>query len=138
MKPGEAEKIATFLNISVEELFRDYLNVDWWERGDDPIFVLSPGIGGEEPGTEFPFVAKGRCVFLKDGLCSIHAVKPFECGEAWCADGPVDRSESAHKKVADAWDAPEHQAQITTLLGRTPKTDDPDGFSLFDMLLGGL
>ena len=41
--PGEAEKAAGFMGMTLPDFFRAYLAVDWWV--DDPdIFVLSPSI----------------------------------------------------------------------------------------------
>ena len=131
LKPGEAEKIAAFLGVSLPDLFRQYLAVDWWVDEPD-VFLLSPAIVGHDAGTEMPFVAKGRCAFLtEEGRCRIHSVKPFECGVAWCGDGPVEREGSAHQQAADAWRTPEHQAQITQLLGRPATTS---GGSILDLM----
>lgn len=131
MKPGEAERIAEFLGISLADLFRDYLAVDWWVDARN-VFLLSPAIVGEQTGTEMPCVAKGRCVFLTDkGRCQIHSVKPFECGVAWCGDGAVESKGSAHEKAADAWRDTAHQEQIVQLLGREPTTASG---SIFDFL----
>src|SRR6266571_4266112 len=67
-----------------------------------------------EPGTEFPYDPKGTCVFFKDGMCSIHAVKPFQCREIWHESPP----KKLNPVVAKEWES--HQGQIETLLGREP------------------
>lgn len=134
-KPGEAEKVAAFLKIPLDELFRDYLAVDWWVGGaEGDTFVLSPGIVSSPTGEEMPYVAHGRCVFLKRGRCSIHAVKPFECAGSWCGDGPVERSGSLHEQAAEAWHTPENQTQITALLGREPSAESGSIFDMFSFL----
>lgn len=133
MKPGEAEKIATYLHISLRKLFREKLAVDWW-TGTTPTFVLSPAIVGKAKGAEMPYVAKGTCVFLKEGRCSIHPVKPFECAVSFCGDGPVERKGSAHEVCAKAWMKPKHQKQITELLGREAEEAHGSIFELFNLL----
>jgi hypothetical protein len=135
MKPGEAERIAAFLKIPLAELFKTYLAVDWWDNDDAPAtFLLSPAIVGWN-GTTFPYVARGRCVFLTaDKRCQIHDVKPFECAVAWCGDGPVATSISAHKEAAQAWATPENQQQISDLLGDEPYAPEPEVDDLIGLL----
>lgn len=111
--PGEAEKAAEFVSMTLLEFFRAYLAVDWWEGGDEPdIFLLSPGIESGAPGTEFPGDPRGTCVFYENERCRIHPVKPHECRERWCGDqGPS----GIHEDTAMAWKA--HQGQVAELLG---------------------
>lgn len=111
--PGEAERVASYFKILLEELFETKLAVDWWS-GNPDIFLLSPAIIGNEAGTEFPGNPRGSCVFFKENLCEIHSVKPFECRELF-HDG---NNNERHRKVANAWK--QHQNQITKLLGRKP------------------
>ena len=120
--PGEAEKVAAYLNISLLQLFQDKLAVDWWV-GDDEIFLLSPSLANENAGTEFPGDPRGVCVFFVDGLCTIHPVKPFECREMIHDEGNNGR----HEEVANAWKS--HQDQIIELLGRKPESVS---FGMFD------
>lgn len=126
--PGEAEKLALHLGITVQDLFDTKLAVDWWV--DDPdVFLLSPAIISGEIGTEFPADPRGECIFFEKGLCKIHPVKPFECREGFHEGDQSGR----HQQVADAWRS--HQEQIERLLDRQPQSQN---FSLFDSLLGGL
>ena len=136
--PGQAEKVAEYLNMSVEELFKTKLMVDWWEQDEDhpeDIFLLSPGIVGEEPGSEFPSDPRGTCVFYKEGKCSIHPVKPFECADSIHGE----RGEYRHNDIALAWQP--HQEQIKKLLGREPQSEyfEPEfmGLGMFSSLLRG-
>ena len=129
--PGEAEKAAEFLDLSLKDFFDKYLGVDWWVgKGEEDIFVLAPALVGEETGSEYPGDPKGKCIFFnKDELCDIHPVKPFECATLTC-DGAG--SKESHKAVAMAWK--KHQNQIVELLGREPKLEAyfcsyPDFFS---------
>ena len=114
-KPGEAEKVAEFLKISLEELFTKHLMVDWWEA-HIPVFILSPAVTKGSAGSEFPANPKGKCTFFKDGLCSIHPVKPFECGMA----NHETTDNSYHREAYLSWVDEKHQAQIEKLLGRKP------------------
>ncbi len=126
--PGEAEAAAAFMGVSLEEFFRQYLAVDWWQDTPD-ISVLSPAIKGEETGTEFPGDPKGTCVFYEGGRCRIHPVKPAECRDMWCGDrGPS----SMHQDVAMAW--ADHQQQVRDLLGRDPEAADWEGGGIFSWL----
>lgn len=125
--PGEAEKVADFLGMSLQDLFKQKLMVDWYEGLLGPLnpgFVLSPAVVGEEPGVEFPAQPTGRCVFLtEDKRCSIHPVKPFECRQAIHGD-PEGESAHDHKLVALQW--VDFTQQLTDLLGHEPKAAYPD------------
>lgn len=76
-----------------------------------------------EPGEEYPADPHGTCVFLKEGKCSIHAVKPHECREYDCK-APDKLVAIRHRAVVNAWREPEHQQQIVDLLGREPVEAD--------------
>lgn len=131
--PGEAEILAGNMNLTLQELFDNHLQVDFWASGDDSIFVLSPATTSGVRGAEFPFDATGRCAFFVEGRCAVHtAGKPFECAML-SHDGAENRR---HREVADAWKA--HQNQITDLLGREPVVAEPDSGDLFSMLFGML
>jgi Fe-S-cluster containining protein len=131
-KPGEAEKVAEHLDVSLEELFSTKLQVDWWEADEDTetdIFVLSPAVLHGRPGEEFDADPNGTCVFFVEGRCSIHEVKPFECQEALGCEPTLPRV--AHRGAAMAW--VEHQDQIKDLLGREPQSSAYMGGSIFGM-----
>lgn len=126
--PGEAEKAAVHLGMTLQEFFDAYLAVDWWE-GEPDIFLLSPSIVGEDTGTEFPGNPGGACVFYKEGRCQIHEVKPFECRDFWCGSPGLS---TVHHDTAHAWAA--HQGQIRGLLGREPKSAAYEGGGLLGWL----
>lgn len=126
-KPGEAERTAEYLGMSLAELFRTKLAVDWWEADyefDTDVFVIAPAIVGEATGQEYPGNPRGRCVFYVEGRCQIHAVKPFECQSSLHNQGEEVTSER-HKEVTQAW--VEHQDQPVELLGREPKATEYNG-----------
>lgn len=127
--PGEAEKAAEFMGMTLPEFFAAYLAVDWWEGADEDIFLLSPAVVGEETGTEFPGDPRGTCVFLEKGRCRIHPAKPHECARAWCGDSGASYS---HKETGMAWEG--HQEQVRELLGREPEASEFDGGGIFGLL----
>ena len=116
--PGEAEKVARFLNLTLQELFDTYLWADYWVRmaGGD-IYLLGPAVKENVTGRQAPFWPTGECVFFTSGLCAIHPVKPFECREAMpCQEEQPERN--LHQETAMAWDNPRHQQQVMDLLAR--------------------
>ncbi len=86
--PEELPKLAAFLELTVEELILSFL-VKIPLRGREVIYAYAPAkLKGKrfmaEPGSVVPDYysrERGSCVFLdENGLCSVHSVKPFECG----------------------------------------------------------
>lgn len=118
--PGEAEKAAEYLGISLQEFFNQYLGINWWVADND-IFVLAPAIIDMTPGKEYPGDPRGECIFFKKDLCAIHVVKPFECAECIHTESE-GVSNQRHHEVAEAWK--DHQKQIEELLGRKPESAD--------------
>lgn len=124
--PGEVENLAEFLGLSVEETFDKYLVLDYYLGLNQTKYVFVPWkhppelsedekkryteiiSQHEQPGTEVRFswpFKYGKCVFLKDGLCSIHPVKPLVCRMAnhdEKLDYPIS-SGAINKIIADAW-----------------------------------
>jgi len=124
--PGEAERAAEYLGMTVKAFFNKYLCVDWWcnEDGseDDNIFLPVPANATTQPGIEYPYSPRGKCVFFKEGMCEIHAVKPYECAE--CIHSDTDAiAQERHKSIAMAWS--DHQQEIEKLLGRPPVVGEP-------------
>lgn len=130
--PGEAEKVAEYLGVSLQELFETRLGVDWYEGSGD-IFLLAPAIHSMSAGEEYPRDPRGRCVFFDKKLCSIHPVKPFECREYHHSE-KEETCQGRHRSVADAWR--EKQSQIETLLGYEPEVTGD--FGILDMMLEGM
>ena len=108
-KPGEAEKVAEFLGITLPELFARYLMADVWKGVYGRVAVLSPGIKGG-PAGRVPKRSSGECVFFEGGLCSIHPVKPHECRIS-----PHPGGVRVHEEIRLAWLLNQHQ--IVSLLG---------------------
>ena len=126
-RPGEAEKVAAFLGMPLDQLFKEKLGVNWWSG--DLAFVLAPAVTSMQPGQEFRYDPRGTCVFFQDGKCSIHEVKPFECADTMCGDSRKV-TEERHEAIADSWRGEEHQAQIVKLLGREPIEEEGSFYSL--------
>ncbi len=132
--PGEAEKTAEHLGLSLQELLNRSLSVDWWDADadfDHDVFLLSPAVVGGSPGEEFDADPHGVCVFFVEGRCSIHEVKPFECRQHIHTDTHEEVS-ARHAAIRDAWDSPEHQSQIKELLGRDPVSESYELYSIFN------
>lgn len=114
-KPGEAEKAATLLNLSLQDFFDQYLAIDYWLGVDGNTLVLIPRQKGRErKRLSFSDAFHGAtCIFLEQGLCKIHEAKPYECRETMgCEEEPrLDW----HKAAALGWDTPEAQQQIEDL-----------------------
>lgn len=121
--PGEAEKTAESLNMTLKDFFDKYLAVDFFE-GSKTTFVLSPAVVGNPTGAMFPYRPTGVCVFFKEGKCSIHGNSPFECAQYIHTDPQKDVQER-HENVKNAWD--KHQKQIEELLGEKPYTPENEG-----------
>ena len=86
--PDDLPKLAEFLNFTTEELIISCL-VKIPISKKEGIYALAPAkLKGKrllaKPGTVVPdyYVKEhGTCIFLDDeGLCTVHEVKPFECG----------------------------------------------------------
>jgi Fe-S-cluster containining protein len=121
--PGQAEKAAELLGLSLKEFFHKYLGIDYFIQKDGKfLYVLAPAIVTMEPGQEYPFSPFGQCVFYENNMCKIHAAKPIECAK-W--DHSVDDKELLEFKnvvIVGEWE--KHQDQIEELLGRKPQQLD--------------
>lgn len=116
--PGEAEKAADLVGLTLEEFFAKHLAVEWWDADEvsDHTFVrlLAPAIAGKPTGALAPEDPMGRCSLLsEDGRCTIHAAKPYEC-RAYIHTDTYEISEARTHAIVRAW-LP-HQAQIEALL----------------------
>lgn len=83
--PGEIERLADYLNLTLEALFRKYLAVGITELPDGS---KRHGVmphkfrDHKRPGhvwTLAELAEPGRCVFYDHGKCEIYPVRPFEC-----------------------------------------------------------
>lgn len=95
-RPGEAEKVAEFLDLSMQDLFDQYLGVRVQylrtvdtenEDGIDEcneVLLLAPAVTRADAG--YPYYGVGVCTFFKNGRCQIHPVKPFECADCMPCD----------------------------------------------------
>lgn len=136
-KPGEAEKAAELLGMSLQDFFDKYLAVDFWGDGKERVFLLSPAIKGEKTGGMTPYDPRGECIFYVNGLCGIHDAKPFECA-IYMHDTKIDDLRVEHEKVKDLWAKKKWQQQVQKLLGRKPVAPKGKLKSTIGSLFSGL
>lgn len=87
--PEEIPVAAAFLGKSEEDFVAECCE----EHVEDGVRALSPK---RKPG-------KQECLFLqRDGLCAIHAVKPYECRKVFGCEGP-GRHKRMREIVARMW-----------------------------------
>ncbi len=135
-RPGEAERVAKFLGLSMRQLFKRYLAVNWWVGSPD-VFMLTPASDTIKAGCEWPGnPERGKCVFLAAGRCSIHPVKPYSCAHGNpCDHGKRQKWEDDREfNTVPLWAKKGPQGQIVKLLGRKPKAQP---FSYLSAFLGG-
>ena len=86
--PADLPILAAYLNLEVDELIASFL-VKIPLPGKGKVYALAPAKRKgkrflADPGSVVPpyyTAERGTCVFLdKNGLCTVHEVKPFECG----------------------------------------------------------
>ena len=134
--PGEIEKVADYLKISVQELFNEYLAVDHYCKFEkdthEEYFIISPATIDFEPGQMFPFYPGGTCVFFKDQKCIIHPVAPFECRQYHHSMKVKDVYE-IHCNIALQWTS--KKDQIKKLLGQDPVIPTPKAGDFLRMIL---
>ncbi len=115
-KPGEAERAAELLNLTLQDFFDQYLVIDYWVGTEENILLLQPRqIGNSRKRLNFTDAFReSPCIFLEQGLCKIHEAKPFECKATM---GCVEKVKPTgwHETAAMAWDNPEAQQQIEEL-----------------------
>lgn len=121
-KPEQINKVAEFLEISIQKLFDTKLAVNWWENPN--MFSIVPATINMKPGREVNYNPRGICIFFKEGKCEIHSVKPFECFEFSHKSSRKD-VDNAHEEAAFSWK--NDQEMIIELLGEEPIMADNDG-----------
>ena len=77
---------------------------DFWIRMGGDLYLICPAVPGYE-GKNAPESNSfdGPCIFLHDGLCEIHSMKPYEGRLADCSK----QQPTLHKDTAMLWDTPE-------------------------------
>ena len=118
--PGEPEKAADALGMTLREFFDQHLAVDYYTAEDD-IFLLAPAILGCE-GDLYPADPRGYCAFLKDDRCSIYSNRPHECREYIHGEEKSD-IDARHALTAEAWNTHPLQLMVRKLLGREPEAE---------------
>lgn len=134
--PGEAEGAAELLGVSLEELFRSSLVVEFWQPQDgaDHTYLLAPATVGRPAGGLAPLQPRGVCVFYTEGRCAIHATKPLECR---LADHRArDGMQEERAALVERWRTPEGRAQIEALWGRPLPEHPAEAADPRDLLTG--
>ena len=129
MNPSQFYKIAKYLNMSVEEVFKKYFAIDWWvnfRSKDDPdswgkdAYLIAPAIRGNEGGY-YPQTPSGVCSLLDvNNRCMIHPVKPKECAESFHGNFTDKESRRRRLQMVTRWQSKRAQALIVRVLGREP------------------
>lgn len=115
LAPGDEQQLAAHLSLSVEDLFRSYLVVDY-RRGSsygspDRLRVM-PRRENQDGGaflTSDQTYDVGACVFLAAGCCSVHKVKPtggryYECWNPSTHGSPPGCDWTREQVEAIGWD----------------------------------
>lgn len=79
--PDEIGFAAVYLGLTEKEFTEKYLE----EHEQDGVLTLAPRM------------TKSGCIFLKNGLCSIHPVKPYECRKVYGC-----QPERRHKRIRES------------------------------------
>lgn len=120
--PQQIEAVARRQNTTVAALFKSHLTIDSVLVRDNgkptSIYVLAPAIKGRQAGAVSDPAARGECVWLRDGRCEIHDIKPVECRETDHAMAPQD-SNMLRAAILKQW-VPYRQL-IQTLYGKKLK-----------------
>ena len=115
--PSQIPTVAEFLKITEQELFDNYLCVDFYKKTDEEYYVLSPGLVSGPTGSMFPTLPVGTCIFYKNKRCMIHPVAPHEC-QLYLHDSDDLVIKDRHYKVAKSWQNKNNY--LTQLLGKQP------------------
>ena len=86
--PNQIPKMAKHLGMTVKETLEKHFIIGWRKDifipGDTIRFAYPARKGFENTLETYKYVFnKGACTFLKNNLCQIHPVKPYECAKAF-------------------------------------------------------
>lgn len=114
--PGEAEKAAKHLGLTLKMFFVKYLCVYVWRKGadiDHDVFILAPAMIEIKDSFECFSPRTGTCIFYENGHCGIDETRPFEC-----INSNQRHVHELHLAFALSWDTQKNQDQIFYLIGR--------------------
>jgi len=91
------------IEVLISSGYSNRLMLDYWAGDlDSPdIYLLCPSIKGREGG-EATFIPIGECTFLKDDLCEVQHIKPYEGKRYYGCK--KDKDGLSHNEVANLWD----------------------------------
>lgn len=120
--PGEMEKTAAALGLTLQAFFDEHIEVDFWEGYDmtpdksyTTVLYPIPKRTNSTSNLITGWEMFGTCHFFLEGKCSIHSTKPQECRKA-------DHTKTLHinhKRITQLWNRPQHQQQLSELLEGT-------------------
>jgi Fe-S-cluster containining protein len=109
--PGEVEKAAEFLGMTVDAFVRQYIIIDGitvegygWVDVFAPVRLNKHGEPALPPLSRADFFYryfKGPCIFFKDNRCRIYPYRPVECRHYFCGQSPEQNL--SHLKIAWMW-----------------------------------
>jgi hypothetical protein len=107
--PGEAEVVAEFLGIDFAAFRDQFLTIGVWDDASRTIYYWRPRALQEPMLTDGWSEAipgrRGPCVFLKEGRCTIHAIKPSECLGLVCAGSRIENELLSREAIVQKWEA---------------------------------
>ena len=123
--PGQVEKAAEYLKMTVEDFFKKYLIVEYWQCFPQDIDVIAPRrvhqIGQFRAGS-FDNAPDGTCKLHDSSTgCMLPAqIRPIECAASICCEEGDKywwkrERYNIRKNIAFAWRNPKASALITNL-----------------------
>lgn len=109
--PEQIKDFANYFKIDIKNLLGEYVILEKYKSS----YVALPKTTNSQSSI-FLIGHHGQCSFLKNGKCSIHDVKPFECKNAMHYDTVRDDKER-QKQIGEKWLSKEGKQVIEQLFG---------------------
>jgi Fe-S-cluster containining protein len=126
LAPLDMSKIADFLGVSIDSLFQRFLVLDFVEHSGRRRYYICPARKNDRAGTvvdgDWTF-SSSPCIFLRDGKCSIEAVKPRGGRMYYCryiAQSGRNMVRYGKKRAAKDWSRARLLRQLTSLASKRP------------------
>ena len=124
LAPDDLSRIANFLGLTEEELFRNFLVLDYVEDSEHGSYYVAPARNGDRAGrivdAKWTF-AESPCIFLQDRRCSIEQVKPKGGREFYCSlitNSNRNLIGYSKKKAAQDWSKSDSLNQLLNLAAK--------------------
>jgi Fe-S-cluster containining protein len=139
LAPEDFPRIANFLGLTQEELFKKFLVLDYVEDFDKRSCYVTPARKNELPGriveADWTF-AKNPCIFLLNGKCSIEQVKPKGGRDLFCSlMNHFNRNLIGYgkKEAAQDWSRVNTLKHLIALVAKTRRSLETDQVTLQDV-----